>query len=226
MADGANPVVMMLRIQGYEGRSVKSKILLIFVAILAIAVGLSSVASARVEGGSAATSAKKKAKKKCKGKKKAGKSAAASAKKKAKKKCKKSKGKGKGGGKGTATPDEPPPPAASNWPPPAGTYRDHDHDVSLEVKAGGTRVNVWIEGNGTCIPIPIPLGEVDATVTATNLTAHGSFYSAFGFGGTWKIDVQSNHGYKLEVDSEFKPEEGTPCNKPGVVINGTFPLPG
>ena len=203
----------------------KSKILLIFVAILAIAVGLGSVASAGAEGGSAAASAKKKAKKKCKkgkGKKKAGKSAAASAKKKAKKKCK---GKGKGGGKGNAPPDATQPPADSHWPPPDGSYRDQDHYIVLEVKSGGTRVNVGLQGNGTCVPVLVGLGEVDATLTATDLTAHGSFHSPLGIDATWSIDVQSNHSYKLETDSELNLEGSAPCKKSGVVISGTFPFP-
>ncbi len=191
-------------------------ILLAFVAALALAIGLSSVAAAGQDG--AAVSAKKgknkgkrckskgKGKAKGKNKSKAHRSATASKKKGKKRGCK---GRGKGG---------------SLLAP--GTYEGQD-GIGLKVTAGGKMATLTYTSTPgsrvrTCIPVALELPEEPATSTATSFRAGGKPNSVFGGSGeiTWTIEVTSGLRYTVRLDSSFAFPEQLPCNEPGAVFRG------
>lgn len=135
----------------------------------------------------------------------------ASAKKGKAKGCKKGKGKAKGcKGKG----------AVSGLPLTSGTYESKT-GAGLEVK--GKTVSLTFEPKGssgpTCIPIPVMMAALSTKSTANSFKASGSSSNPL-FTIKWSITVQSNLSYKLTIDSSLSGEDVTPCNKPGVVING------
>ncbi len=201
----------------------------LFVALLAIlALATGSAASAlATDGGNAQASAKKKGKgkKKCRGKggKKGRASASAKKKGKGKKKCKGKKGKGSPKATPQPTTPTPAPPAASDWPPPVGTYEDTSKGIVMVISAGGTQASVALQGNGTCVGVLIGTPPAAATATDTSFVSGGSV-SFFGAGGAikWDLEVVRGPRYTLKVDSSLHLPEQTPCDKPGVVIQGAF----
>lgn len=200
----------------------RRSILLALVAVLALAVGFSSLAVAGQDG--ATTSAKKgnkKGKKKGKGCKSKGKGKArgknkgrarASAGKKGKKK-----GKGcKGGAK-----------AAPGWPLRGGEYEGQD-GIGLKVTSGGKMAALIYNSHEgtreTCIPLALMLPEEPATSTAKSFKAGGETTALFGGHGAakWSIEVTQQLKYKLTLDSSHAFPEQDACESRGVRFSGTL----
>ncbi len=135
--------------------------------------------------------------------------------------------KGKGSPKATPQPTTPTPTpaprAASDWPPPVGTYEDTSKGIVMVISAGGTQASVALQGNDTCIGALFQTPPAAATATDTSFVS-GASISLFGGNGAMKWDLEVVRGprYTLKVDSSHHFPEQEPCDKPGVVIQGAF----
>lgn len=203
----------------------RRNILLALIAALALAVGLSNVATA--DQGSADASAKsgKKGKrgkgKACKGKRGKGKRGKGKSRGKARRSADASakarrgrRGKGKRRGcKGGAK--------NANWVK-NGEYADSRSGIGVRILGRGKQVTVLIPaGIGRCAPAAIEIDADKTIVTASKLIAEWrTLDPSRGLHQSYRLTLLPNYSYKLLLDAGFAFPGQDPCLDPGVMVSG------